>query len=460
MSFYTFQDFTAAGDKAAFVAAAVWEHKTTPAYRMAVDADEYDHQRNVTICNFVRTLMSGTGNKIIDITAANNKITSNFFRRLNTQRNMYSLGNGLTFTDEIIKKRLGAKFDTQIKKAGYKALIHGVVFVFWNIDKLHVFPLTEFAPLWNEDTGSLGAGVRFWQLAPDKPTYAVLYEADGYTKYQIKGDDVKTVEGKRAYKHKVEHIPAIGDEVIGEDNYGVLPIVPLWGSELKQSTLEEMRQSIDSYDLIRSGFANDLTDCAQIYWILKNCGGLEDADLARFREQLLFRHIANIDADSGVDITPYTQEIPYQARQVYLDGIRSGIYEDFGALDVRGISATTKTATEINAAYQPLDENADDYEYQIIECVQQILALQGVTGEKAVPQFKRNRISNQLEQVEMVVMEAPYLDDETILNKLPNVTPDEVEAILKKKDVEAMDRLSGQKSPDEISAEDSGGEDE
>ena len=33
----------------------------------------------------------------------------------------------------------------------------------------------------------------------------------------------------------------------------------------------------------------------------------------------------------------------------------------------------------------------------------------------------------------MVMLEAEYLDDETVLNKLPNVTPDEVEGIMQRK---------------------------
>ncbi|MEA4964796.1 MAG: phage portal protein [Oscillospiraceae bacterium] len=229
------------------------------------------------------------------------------------------------------------------------------------------------------------------------------------------------------------------------ENYSSLPIVPLWGSSLQQSTLAGMRSSIDSYDLIRSGFANDLTDCAQIYWILDNVGGMTDEDLAKFRERLLMRHIAAVDADAGVKVTPYTQEIPFAARAEYLDRIRAGIYEDFGGLDVHTIAAGA-TNDHIDAAYQPLDENADDYEYQIIECVQQILALQGITGEDATPVFKRNRISNVKEQVEVVMLEAPYLDNETILNKLPNITSDEVKKILAEKDAEDLDRFKGSKA--------------
>ena len=453
MSLLTFQDFEKSDDKMAFMVRAITEHELSPLCRTARDADLYDRQKNKTIYNYVQTIFSLTGQPIEDFTASNNKIASNFFHRLNTQRCTYLLGNGVSFTNkreernedgrmitvDTTREALGPKFDTDLKDIGYKSLIHGVAFGFWNVDRLHVFPVTEFVPFWDEETGALRAGIRYWRLTPDKPMMAVLYEEDGYTKY--KSDDGEelsfhVVQDKRAYRITIQHTEVDGDLIVGEDNYSSLPIVPLWGSKLKQSTLVGMQHSIDSFDLIRSGFANDLTDCAQIYWIIENCGGMSDDELARFRDRLKITHIANVDTDNS-KATPYTQEIPYQARKEYLDQIRSGIYEDFGGLDVHSVEAGS-TNDHLEAAYQPLDEEADDFEYQICEFVQQILALIGIDD---TPVFKRNKISNEKEQVEMVMMEANYLDDETILRKLPNISPDEVANILSRKDAESQSRF-------------------
>lgn len=426
----TYQDFEKASDKAAFAIKAIQEHKASEIYRVAVDADAYDRQLNTTILEYTKKLFTLTGEPLVDFTASNNKITSNYFRRLNSQRNSYLLGNGVTFAGDGTKEKLGQDFDGALKKLGYKALIHGVSFGFWNVDNLHVFPVTEFVPFWDENTGALMAGVRFWQLDTDKPLNFVVYEIDGYAKYRDNKGRLETLTEKRPYKERVQYTPALGEEVVGGDNYSALPIIPMYGSELKQSTLVGMKRAIDSYDLIRSGFANDLTDCAQIYWLIKNAGGMGDDDLARFRDRLKFTHIAGIDTDGGAGAEAVTQEIPYAARTEYLERIRNGIYEDFGAFDVSGVSASAKTATEINAAYQPLDETADDYEYQVIEFVQQLLNLIGIED---YPTFKRNRIANQLEQTQMVLQAATYLDEQTVLEKLPWLTPDEVENIMERK---------------------------
>lgn len=453
----TFQDFQEAvqrGDTLKFLRDAIQQHRNSDAYKIAVDADEYDAQRNVTINDTVKRLYSisntvdeKTGaekmgvSQHADTTASNHHIASNFFHRLNTQRVSYSLGNGVTFDTDGVKEKLGIKFDTDLSELAGYALKHGVSFGFWNLDRLHVFPLTEFVPLWDESDGGLRAGIRYWSIDwKRKPVYAVLYEEDGYTKYKSKGKSgltLEEMEPKRTYRQTVAHTDAGGDEVIGEENYSALPIVPLYGNKQHQSTLVGMRAAIDSYDLIQSGFANDVTDCAQIYWLLGNAMGMEDDEIQHFMDRLRFSHVAAADTDNS-SVTPYTQEPPYNAREAYLNRISNSIYRDFGAFNPEHVAAGNVTATQIRAAYQAQDEEADAFEYQVIECVQQILALQGLEG---TPQFSRNRVANQLEEVNMVVSESEWLDDETILDLLPNVTPDMKQAILERKDVQDAQRL-------------------
>lgn len=450
----TYQDFVEAGDanREGFVLEAIERHKSCKAYRMARMADAYDRQENTTINTYVQKVFDITGSKLVDFTASNNKIASNLFHRLNTQRTMYSLGQGVSFIDvdevgkeDKTKEKLGKHFDHDLRTLAYYALIHGVCFGFWNLDRMFVFPLTEFCPLWDECDGTLKAGIRFWRIDQSRPMQVVLYEADGYTRYQssqdangVTSERLDVVEEKRPYIEKTSYTPADGiEQVIGGENYSALPVVPMWGSKLHQSTLVGMRQAIDSYDLIRSGFANDLTDCAQIYWLVSNAGGMGDADLQKFLDRLKINHVALVDSDDGGNAQAYTQEIPYAARKEYLQMIRDGIYEDFGALDVHTVAAGA-TNDHIDAAYQPMDEEASDFEYQVSEFIQQLLGLMGVED---APVFKRSRISNQKEQVDMVVAEAQWLDRETILRKLPNVSPSEVQAIKDRLDTEDEERM-------------------
>lgn len=460
MKLFTYQDFLEVGteqkDIIDFILQAIENHKNSPMYQTALIADQYDKQLNVTINTYVQTIFSLSGAKVENFVASNNKIASNFFHRLNTQRTMYSLANGVSFVEpgesaeDPTKELLGGSFDHDIRDAAYRSLIHGVTFCFWNLDRLHSFPITEFVPLWDEYDGTLKAGIRFWRLADDRPLVVVLYEIDGYTKYQSSDkvdSNLAVVQEKRAYKQIVNSAPADeNEEIVGEENYSSLPIVPLWGNELHQSTLIGMREAIDSYDLIRSGFANDLSDCSQIYWIVENAGGMTEPDLARFRDRLLLQHMAIVDSTDGVKVTPHTQEIPYEARKAYLNDIRAEIYESFGALDVHTVAAGA-TNDHIDAAYQPMDEEAADFEFQLSECIKQILLLMGIEDN---PVFKRNRISNQMEQVEIVTMESQWLDRKTILQKLPNITANEIPGILQEMDNDDMVRFGTNSVPNNV----------
>jgi SPP1 family phage portal protein len=453
----TYQDFIEATDRIGFITSAIGKHRTSDEYKIAVAAEEYDRQRNVTINNVVKKIYNGAGMAINDPTASNNRIASNFFHRLLTQRVTYSLGNGVTFTQnkrndadaegnavtiDATREKLGDDFDTDMFHIAYEGEKAGKSYALLNYDSrdgytLHLFKLTEFVPLLDEYDGTLRAGIRFWSLDwNNKPVTAVLYEEDGYTVYRTreksKGLDLIEYEPKKKYKVIVNSTEAEGDEIIGDENYAAgLPIIPFYGKG-KQSALVGMQAAIDSYDMIQSGLANDLTDCAQVYWMIGNALGMDDNDIAQFRERLIYQHIGIADLENST-VTPYTQEIPYNARDAYLTRIEKSIYRDFGAFKVEDVAAGAVTATQIQAAYQAMDEEADDFEYRCIEFIRRLLALIGIED---VPTFKRNRISNQLEQVQMVMQEAQYLDDETVLNLFPNVTPDMIPQILARKDAQ------------------------
>lgn len=448
----TYQDFEKVKDneelKKSFIKRAINDHLASDAYKIAMDAETYDKQQNSTIMNYVKYIYNQTGMKSKDLIASNNKLCSNFFHRLNTQRCLYSLGNGVTFanktqtmdesgniiTVDATKNALGKDFDVDLKNLSYKALKHSVSFGYWDYDKLQVFSLLEFVPLWDEKTSGLRAGIKFWKLADNKPLYVFLFEEDGitqYIEYSDKSSELQILEPKKPYiinKSETKQGDIVNIEYTNYDNF---PVIPCWGSQLHQSTLIGMKGKIDAFDLIRSGFANDLEDCAEIYWILGGAGGMSDTDIAKFRSKLKLQHIAVVDTDES-SATPYTQDIPYNARQVFLESIRNGLYEDFGALDVHMISATA-TNDHIAAAYQPLDEEADDFEYQIIIFLRRLLTLLNIDD---MPIFNRNRISNQKELTDMILSAAEYLDAETVLQKLPFISVDEVSNILSKKDQE------------------------
>ena len=440
----TYNDLLAIGEneqkRMGFVLDAIRQHKASEAYRIAKDAELYASGRNATIMNYQKLLYTLTGKAVPDNYSANHKCASGFFKRFVTQEAAYLLGNGITFENDATKDKLGKNIDSVLYKGAKSALIQAVSFGFYNKDHIEMYDLTEFVPLYDEENGSLMAGIRFWQIDDTKPLRATLFEVDGYTDYiKRKNDDIEVLNDKRAYIQVVKSSEADGDVIYDYKNYPSFPIVPLWANPEKQSELVGKREQIDCYDLIKSGFANDLDDASMIYWTITNAGGMDDIDLARFIERMKTVKAATIDGDEGMKAEAHTMDVPYQSREAYLSRLEKDLYKDSMALDTEQIAAGQVTATQIEAAYEPLNQKTDEFELCIHEFINGILAIAGIEDTAT---FKRSQIVNRKEETEMLLLAAEYLDDETILRKLPLLTEDEIEGILQRKDAEEIDRYS------------------
>ena len=323
--------------KIKFVREVITEHKSSDLYKVALIAEDYDKQQNTTIMNFQRALFNLEGKPVNDLWSANYKLASNFFKRFVTQQNQFLLGNGINWNKQDTGHKLGDDFDTQVQRAGRAALVGGCSFGFWNLNKLVVFKLTEFAPLYDEENGALMAGIRFWQLDDTKPLRATLYELDGYTDYIWRKGEGEILKEKRPYILKTRTTQADGTEIYDMENYPTFPIVPFWGNPNHQSELLGIRASIDAYDIVKSGFADDL-DSAQVYGILHNTGGMDDKDLAQFIERLHIVHAAAVDDAAGTGVDAHTVDIPHESREKLLDRLETDLYKDYMALDVEKIS--------------------------------------------------------------------------------------------------------------------------
>ena len=440
----SYQDLIAASEneaaKMAFVFAAITEHKGTTPYIIALDAEQYYRGLNPRITKYEKIIYDMRGDAHVDKWTPNHKIASNFFNFAITQENQYLLGNGATFTKDDTKAKLGDDFDIRLQDLGKKALVGGVAFGFFNLDHIDTFSLLEFVPLYDEENGALRAGIRFWQVSPDKPMRATLYEEDGYTDYIRANDKSAMLHEKRPYKLKVRTSEADGEEIYDGENYPSFPIVPLWGNDKKQSELVGRQGTLDALDLLNSNLINNLDEANYIYWVLTNCGGMDDIDDAKFIEQLKTTHVAHADGDSGATAEAHTIEAPYQASESAIQTIQRRLYEDFMCLDVNSLSAANKTATEIKAAYQPLDSKCDMYEYCVIEFVQKILELAGIDDKVT---FTRSKVVNKSDDINTLLAAQAYLDDETIVEQVCQILgiADKTDEIIRKRRTEEQSRF-------------------
>ncbi len=433
----TYQDLVAVGERENnrmdFIVKAVQEHKGSPLYKIARDAEAYYAKRNVTIEKFQKVLYNMMGQSVPDMFSANYKLKTGFFRRFVLQQVMYVLSNGVTFENEDTAEKLGADFENKLSTLAKKAMVGSRAFGFWNFDHLEVFSFVDtpnepgFVPLYDEDTSLLCAGIRYSSNgASERYT---LYEIDGYTEYiKRKDEDITILNEKRKYIQTIKQTEAGGVEAVEGSNYPGFPIIPMYANDLKQSEIVGIRESIDCYDFIKSGMANQIDDTSSIYWILKGSGGMDDVDLQRFIERMKVVKAVNLEPD--MEAEAHTLDIPVAARESILNRLRNDLYEDFMLLDTEKALNGDITATGIRLAYQAQDDKCGDFEYHIRDFIAKLFALLGIED---TPNFKWNRIANQTEETNMVLAAAPYLDDETVLKHLPWIMTDEVDEIMQRK---------------------------
>lgn len=434
---YTFQDFETQKTNIGFLLTVINDHKSSQIYRDALDADEYDARRNVEIMRLQKFIYNEMGGKTVDKISPNNKLCSGFFPQFITQLNQYLLSNGAEFTKQDTKAKLGERFDTDLQQIGRYALLHGKAFGYYTEKKLYAFPITQFVPLYDEYTGALRAGIRFWQVGDNKPLNVTLFEEDGFTSYVFEDGVGVETQPKQKYIVKTATSKAYGTEITGYENYSTLPIKQLKGNPQGLSELIGIRGQIDAYDRIKSGFANDFDENCLIYWIIKNGGGMNDEELKNFRRRVFYTGVAVGDSDSVPELQ--TKDIPYQARMSYLDKLAEDLYRDFGAVNTYLLSGSNMVTAQIRAAYSSLDAKASLYEYEVISFVQDVLELIGVTD---TPKFKRSGIQNDMEETQRVLMLAPYLDSETLLSKFPGIQTEEVPEIVRRKELESGEKYS------------------
>ena len=445
----TYQGLIAVGEneinRMEFVRSVVNDHISSDDYKIASAAEAYYAKRNLTIDKFQKFLYTASGKAYPDLFSANYKLKTLFFRRFVIQQVQYVLSNGVDFEQDSTKARLGDTFDSRITQLAKKAMVDKVSFGFWNNDHLEVFSYADtpnepgFAPLYDEEDGFLKAGVRYWVVSGTETKRYTLYEIDGYTEYiDTKKDGLRVWKEKRPYLQTIRRSDVDGETVEGGDNYPGFPIIPMYANDLRQSELVGIRESIDCYDFVKSGLANEIDDTSGIYWVLKNSGGMDDLDIARFLDRMRTLRAATVDSDDGGGAEAHTLDVPYQAREAMLTRLRSDLYEDFQLVDMDKIMSGNLTATAIRMGYQSQDDKCGDFEYCIRDFIGKLLALLGIED---TPSFQWNRIANQLEETQMVLMAANYLDDESILRHLPWVLPEEVDEIMRRRDEEDVSRV-------------------
>ena len=432
----TWQDFLEIGasekERMNFCLQVINDHKSDPQTIEAAVAERYYDGENVTITNVNKFIVDAYGKMIPDIWSPNHKIKCHLYPYFITQQVLFLLGNGISFTDSTTLTRLGKGFEKTILDMAIAALNGGIAFGFWNLDHLDKFKLTEFAPLYDEETGRLMAGVRYWQLTPEKPLRLTFFEPDGYTEYIKRKDaEIEVFANKRPYVQTVVK-SSTGVEIAEGESYPGLPIIPLY-THNRRSAIAGNRDALDAYDLIASKLVNNIDNGEFIYWIIKNAPYMADdpEELQAFLQKLKTSGVVAVG--DGQEVEAHQIETPINATDSALDFMRKQLFADFMAFDPLTVAGGADTATQIKAMYEPLNEKIDLFEYQVTEFIENLLELIGIDDK---PTYTRSMITNKQEEAQTVMQAATFTDEDYTTRKLLEIfgDADKVDDVLKRRD--------------------------
>lgn len=413
-------------------------------YRHALDNSSYYSGENVDINRYEKVVYDMKGKAHADMWTANHKLASHFFTRVVDQDVSYLLGNGINFTEESTKDKLGgSEFDFRVQDVVREAEITGKAYGFWNNDELQMYKYTEFLPFYDAITGTLSAGVYFYRISSETPLVGYFFERDGYRRFISPKDSNPYFDTqKRGYKRTVETSPAFGAEVVKYENYSDLPIIEfLWNGNGK-SELTGKRNTINALDLSESQMVNNVDEGNLIYWVLTNYGGMDDIDLVKFKEHMKTVGVAQVNGE-GASASAHTLEAPFEGNQTTVDMLYKKLYTDFCGFDSTAVSASNQTATAIQATYVPLDLKADKIERYVTQFILRIMKIAGIENDE--PTYTRNKLINQLEEIQKLATAAPWLGDEYTTKKMLTVLGDVdmYDEIMKQKDSDEFQRMSG-----------------
>ena len=130
---------------------------------------------------------------------------------------------------------------------------------------------------------------------------------------------------------------------------------------------------------------------------------------------------AAVVSDSGAKAESHTVEVPYSSREALLNRLEKDLYRDAQALDITNIANGSITATQIKAAYEPLESLCDQLEYQVLSFIDKLLK---IAQTENTATFTRSKLVNTTEEIQTIVSAATYLSEDYVTEKIMTILGD------------------------------------
>ena len=360
-------------------------------------------------------------NALNPLNVADNRISHNWHNLLVNQKAGYSMTYPPLFdvgsdeANKIIKKTLGDKFAKTAAKLVIDASNCSVGWLHYWLDGNNEFKYSVVDP---EQIIPVYSGGLEEKLSGVLRAYTYINES-GAKKSRCEYWTDKEVRFFEKDEHG-EYVPFFYPECgeIMMHSMGAVPFIPFYNNASRTNDLDLYKDLIDAYDKVYSGFKNDIDDVQEVIFIIKNYGG---ADISSFVEDLKSAKAIKVDDDGGVDTI--RAEIPYEARNTFLDRTRKQIFTSGMGVDpdIEKIGNTSGVALKFLYSLLELKAGLMETEFRIgfSELIYAIGRLKNIQIEEITQTWTRNAIQNDLETSQIAVSSKDIVSDETIVRNHP-----------------------------------------
>lgn len=381
---------------------------------------------------------------------SDNKIPSNFYKLLVNQKTAYAFTEKVSFDtgekqlNDLITEALGDAFQKKCKSLCVQASNAAVGWLhYWRGDdkKFHyaVIESKQIIPVWTKDLEKeLYAVLRVYSMLDDRDgSEYIIYEY--WTDTQCESFRRKADDSLEALEYFNQYL--IIDVDTGVEEYqsvyehgcGEIPFIFFNNNDEGMNDLTDIKELIDAYDKVFSGFLNDLEDIQELIFIITNYGGESDNAL-QILQEMKSKKVINVESDGADDksgISTLAIEIPVEARKEMLTITRKAIFEQGMGIDPDPQNFGNSSGVALKFLYSLLELKTGfmetEFRISFNRLIRAILRFYGKTAKMLDQRWTRTSVVNEAERADIAQKSKNVISDETIVRNHPWVENSESE---------------------------------
>lgn len=376
---------------------------------------------------------------------ADNRIPSNFYNILVNQKAAYLFTApplfdvGKDSLNKQILRILGDGYAKKCKDLCIQASNYSVAWLHYWIDEENQFQYAvvdarQIHPLWSNDLNKTLYGVlRIYDEREEDGTLYNMYEYwNEEACYLFRKKNRDTITELEPYQTflTVQDSEVYDSSHILQHDFGEVPFIPFFNNNIGTNDLKNVKELVDCYDKVYSGFTDDLEDIQEIIFILS---GYEGEKLEEFLHKLKKYKTIKVDSDNDGKggLQTLTIDIPVEARNIMLQMTRKAIFEQGQGIDPDPQNFGNSSGVALSYLYSLLELKAGlmetEFRLGFGDLIRAICNYLNESVETINQTWTRTSVNNDCELATIAQQSVGVISNKTIVKNHPWVEDPEKE---------------------------------